>query len=147
MALLVDGARLALGEIGGQVGGVRLARTVLIEQARESLERGPVLNLMGAPGVGKSSVLKHLAELVQPEGRIIILRNGRIVPGGWLRMAHELGCTVSSDWFFNERSGRRCHPVRRQYRPDRRRQRTRYRDRPLGRSREISRLARDRHQQ
>ncbi|TIP23070.1 MAG: ATP-binding protein [Mesorhizobium sp.] len=102
MARLADGARLALGEISGQVGGVRLARTVLIDQARESLESAPVLNLMGAPGVGKSSVLKHLAELVQPEGQIIVLRNGRIIPGGWLRMSHELGCTVSSDRFFNE---------------------------------------------
>ncbi|WP_224681422.1 ATP-binding protein [Mesorhizobium sp. BR1-1-14] len=102
MERLTEGARLALDEIGGQVGGARLARTNLIDQARESLELAPVLNLMGAPGVGKSHVLKHLAQLMQPEGRIIVLRNGRIVPGGWMRMAHELGCTVSPDRFFNE---------------------------------------------
>lgn len=102
MVLLADSAQLALGEIGNQVGGVRLARTALIEEAREALERAPVLNIIGAPGAGKSSVLKHLAELLQPEGRIVVLRNGRIVPGGWLRMAHELGSAVSSDRFFND---------------------------------------------
>ncbi|CAN7636993.1 ATP-binding protein [Mesorhizobium amorphae] len=102
LALLADSAQLALGEIGNQVGGVRLARTALIEEARQALERAPVLNIVGPPGAGKSSMLKHLAELVQPEGRIIVLRNGRIVPGGWPRMAHELGCTVPSHQFFNE---------------------------------------------
>jgi len=102
MARLADSAEFALGEIGDQVGGVRLARTALIEQAREILERGAVLNIVGAPGAGKSAAMKHLAELVQPEGRIIVLRNGRIVPGGWQRMSHELGCTVPSDLFFNE---------------------------------------------
>lgn len=102
MALLADSAQLALGEIGNEVGGVRLARAALIEEACEALGRTRVLNIVGAPGAGKSSVLKHLAELLIPEGRIIVLRNGRIVPGGWPRMAHEIGCTVPSDQFFNE---------------------------------------------
>ncbi|WP_192250759.1 ATP-binding protein [Mesorhizobium caraganae] len=101
-ALLTDSAQLALGEIGNQVGGVRLARTALVEEALEALARAPVLNIIGPPGSGKSSMLNYLAERLQPEGRIIVLRNGRIVPGGWPRMAHEFGCTVPSHQFFNE---------------------------------------------
>ena len=61
-----------------------------------------MLHIVGAPGVGKSSVLKHLARRLQPQGRIIVLRNGRIIPGGWLSMAHAIGCTLSQDELFNE---------------------------------------------
>ncbi|MER8948503.1 hypothetical protein [Mesorhizobium sp. M0809] len=62
MALLADSAQLALGEIGNQVGGVRLARTALVEEARGTLERASVLNIVGAPGAGKSSVLPWSGE-------------------------------------------------------------------------------------
>jgi GTPase SAR1 family protein len=91
-----------LDAIKDQVGGVRLARTELVDQAHEALERDRTLHIVGAPGVGKSSVMKHLARRLQPEGRIIVLRNGRIIPGGWLRMAHEIGSTVSQDELFSE---------------------------------------------
>jgi hypothetical protein len=93
---LSEAADRALEEIKDQVGGVTLARTELIDQAYEALERNRTLHIVGAPGVGKSSVMKHLARSLQPEGRIIVLRNGRIIPGGWLRMAHEIGSTVLS---------------------------------------------------
>ena len=43
-----------------------------------------------------------MRERLQPEGRIIVLRNGRIIPGGWLPMAHAIGWTVSQDELFNE---------------------------------------------
>jgi hypothetical protein len=101
-ARLSDAANRALEEIKDQVGGVRLARTELIDQACAALERHRALQVVGAPGVGKSWVMKHLAQRLQPEGRIIVLRNGRIIPGGWLPMAHTIGCTVSQDELFNE---------------------------------------------
>jgi energy-coupling factor transporter ATP-binding protein EcfA2 len=99
---LLDAANNALDEIKDDVGGVRLARTELIDQAYAALESSRILHIVGAPGVGKSSVMKHLAQRLQPEGRIIVLRNGRIVPRGWLSMAHEIGCPVPQDEFFNE---------------------------------------------
>jgi hypothetical protein len=74
----------------------------LVDIAYASLEQHRVLHIMGAPGTGKSSVLKHLARRLQLEGRIIVLRNGRIIPGGWLPMAHAIGCKVSQDELFNE---------------------------------------------
>jgi hypothetical protein len=101
-ARLSEAADGALEEIKDEVGGVRLARTGLIDQAYAFLEPHRMLHIVGAPGVGKSSVMKHLARRLQPEGRIIVLRNGRIIPGGWLRMAHEIGCAVSQDELFNE---------------------------------------------
>jgi ABC-type cobalamin/Fe3+-siderophores transport system ATPase subunit len=74
----------------------------LIDQASAALEEHRMLSIVGAPGVGKSSIMQHLARRLQPEGRIIVLRNGRIIPGGWLPMAHAIGCTVSRDELFNE---------------------------------------------
>jgi energy-coupling factor transporter ATP-binding protein EcfA2 len=101
-ARLSETADRALEEIKDQVGGVRLARTQLIDQASAALEEHRMLSIVGAPGVGKSSIMQHLARRLQPEGRIIVLRNGRIIPGGWLPMAHAIGCTVSRDELFNE---------------------------------------------
>jgi hypothetical protein len=46
--------------------------------------------------------MQHLARRLQPEGRIIVLRNGRIIAGGWLPLAHAISCKVSLDEFFNE---------------------------------------------
>ncbi len=101
-AWLSEAAGLALDEITDQAAGVRLARAELIDQAYAALEGCRTLHIVGSPGVGKSSVMKHLAQRLQPEGRIIVLRNGRIIPGGWPRMAHEIGCKVSRDELFNE---------------------------------------------
>lgn len=101
-ARLSEAANRALDEIKDQVGGVRLARTGLIDQAYAGLEPQRVLHIVAPPGVGKSWVMKHLAQRLQPEGRIIVLGNGRIIPGGWLPMSHVIGCPVSQDELFNE---------------------------------------------
>jgi hypothetical protein len=99
---LAETALQALDEIKDQVGGVSLARTELVDQAGAALETKRILHIVGAPGVGKSSIMKRLAQQLEPEGRIIVLRNGRIISGGWLPMAHMIGCTVSRDELFNE---------------------------------------------
>lgn len=101
-ACLSEDATHALDEIEDQVGGVRLSRTELIDEAYAALEAHRILRIVGAPGVGKSSVMKHLARRLQPEGCFIVLRNGRITPSGWRQMAHAVGCTVSQDELFNE---------------------------------------------
>ena len=101
-ARLSEAASRTLDDIKDQVGGVRLARTELVDQAYVELEQRRILNIVGGPGVGKSAVMKHLAERLQPEGRIVVLGNGRIIPGGWLRMSHVIDCPVSQDELFNE---------------------------------------------
>ncbi len=39
---------------------------------------------------------------LQDEGTLLVLTPGRIVGGGWLKMAHVIGCTVSRNELFNE---------------------------------------------
>lgn len=99
---LADEAERILAEIHDEVGGVRLARTELVDHAYRHLDDHRILHIVGAPGCGKSVVMKHLARRLQPEGRIIALRNGRVPPGGWQPMAHLLGWQLSQSAFFNE---------------------------------------------
>jgi hypothetical protein len=92
----------ALEEIKDQVGGVRLSRSNLTEQAYNALETYRVVQIVGSPGVGKSAVMKHLVERVGTEGSTIVLRRGRIIRGGWLQMANALQCTATRERLFNE---------------------------------------------
>ncbi len=101
-ARLDEATKLAIDEIKDDVGGVRLARSKLVDQGRADLETRRVLHIVGAPGCGKTVLLKQLVQLLVAEGRVIVLRNGRIIPGGWLSMSHTIGCAVSRDELFNE---------------------------------------------
>jgi hypothetical protein len=101
-ARLADEAERVLGEIYDEVGGIRLARFDLIDGGYKLLDDHRVLHILGAGGCGKSAVLKHIARRLQPEGRVVVLRNGRVPPGGWLCMASRIGCGVSLDELFNE---------------------------------------------
>lgn len=99
---LAEAAEQALDEIDEAVGGVRLARNLLIDGAFEALQQHPTVLIQGRPGVGKSAVLKHLALRLQAEGSILALRRGRIIPGGWAVMAHTIGWIGSQAELFNE---------------------------------------------
>jgi hypothetical protein len=99
---LAEEADHALNQINDTVGGVRLARNRLIDEAYANLDLHRILRIEGRPGVGKSSVMKHLVRRLQPESRILILRNGRIINGGWMRMAHAIGWAGSQADLFNE---------------------------------------------
>jgi hypothetical protein len=101
-ARLSEAASRTLGDIKDEVGCARLARTELVDRAYVQFDQRRVQHVVGGPGVGKSAVLKHLAERLQTEGRIVVLGNGRIIPGGWIQMSHVIGCPVSQEELFNE---------------------------------------------
>ena len=109
-ARLAEAANRTLDGIKDQVGGVRLARTGLLDQAYAELEKHSILHIVGAPGVGKSWVMKHLAQRLQPEGRIVVLSSGRIVPGGWLAMSRAIRPVRRAE--SRRSSGRRPHADR-----------------------------------
>jgi hypothetical protein len=99
---LAEAAEQALDEIDETVGGVRLARNGLIDEAYNVVQQHPVMLIEGRPGVGKSAIMKHLAMRLQAEGCVLVLRRGRIIPGGWLTMAHTIGWSGSQADLFNE---------------------------------------------
>jgi hypothetical protein len=102
LARLDKAASDALAQINDDVGGVKLARGHLIDHAETALAQSRVLHIVGSGGVGKSWVMKALAQRITPEGRIIVLRNGRIIAGGWTNMAHAIDCPASREELFNE---------------------------------------------
>jgi hypothetical protein len=99
---LSEAAEQALADIKDSVGGARLSRAEAITQSLEALEDTRVLQIVGASGVGKSGVLKALAQHQRGEGTVLVLAPGRIVGGGWLNMASVIGCGVRLDELFNE---------------------------------------------
>lgn len=99
---LTEDAKLTLAGIDDTVGGQRLSRSELVQDVLDKLETNRVVHIAGAPGAGKSHILKQLASQVGAEGRIIVLANGRIFAGGWRRMAEAYGCQLSLAQLLNE---------------------------------------------
>jgi hypothetical protein len=101
-ARLADAAGHALADIKDNIGGARLSRAELIEEAYQTLDQSRLLQITGASGVGKSAILKALAQRQRNEGTVIVLAPGRIVGGGWLQMARAIECPVGRDELLNE---------------------------------------------
>lgn len=99
---MAESSRDALADIKDDIGGARLSREHIVERAFGFLEQNPVLYVSGASGVGKSALLKQLAEQAQSEGSIVVLAPGRIVGGGWLNVASAIGCNVGRVDLFND---------------------------------------------
>lgn len=88
---LAEDARLALTDIVNRVGSVVLRRLERIEAVREAFNHGRYVEIRGEAGVGKSGVLRHIAESLQTEGNVLVLSPGRCVPRGWSALRAQLG--------------------------------------------------------
>lgn len=90
-AALAETSRLALADIRNFVGGVVLTRQERVTATREALDSGRYVEIRGEAGVGKSGVLRQMAETIEIEGQVIVLSPGRCVPRGWPAMRSQLG--------------------------------------------------------
>ena len=88
---LTEDSRHALEDISDRVGKVRLMRGERLAAVRTALDQGRYVELRGDPGVGKSGLLKRLAEEISRQSRIIVLSPDRVTPGGWAAMRAALG--------------------------------------------------------
>ena len=88
---LAEDSRHALEDISDRVGKVRLMRGERLAAVRTALDQGRYVELRGDPGVGKSGLLKRLAEEISRQSRIIVLSPDRVTPGGWTAMRAALG--------------------------------------------------------
>lgn len=101
-ALLAEQARHTLAGIGTTVGGVTLARHAAVEALNAALERNRFVELQGGPGVGKSGVLKLLAERVGRESGLIVMEQMSTPAGGWAAFAQRHGIPGTARDFFND---------------------------------------------
>ena len=88
---LAEDAHHALEDITDRVGKVRLMRGEYLAAIRTALEQGRYVEIRGEPGVGKSGLLKRLAEECSTQSRIVVLSPGRVRAGGWGAMRTALG--------------------------------------------------------
>lgn len=102
LAEMADGA---LAAIGTEVHGVTLERGQSVADAESALERGRYLEIRGAGGVGKSGVLKHLAQHIAVQSRIVVISPARLPSGGWLKLQAMLGCDASASQFLTDLAG------------------------------------------
>ena len=91
LAALAEASRHALADIGDRVSGAMLTRPERVAAVHGALDRGRYVEIRGDAGVGKSAVLKHFAEQISEQARVIVLSPGRTVPKGWLALRGVLG--------------------------------------------------------
>ena len=89
-AKLEEMSRHAIMEIGTTVADVNLPRLVALADLEKAREKHRFIEITGKPGVGKSSVLKYLAERTGREGHVIVLDPVGTPDGGWSALAQRL---------------------------------------------------------
>jgi len=90
LARLEEFSRQALEDIETFVAGVRLSRQKYVDQLWECLEKGRYIDIRGDAGVGKSGILRHFAEQLAMQGRIVVLSPNRGYLRGWAGMMQAL---------------------------------------------------------
>ena len=88
---IAENARHALADIGDRIAGTMLTRHERIAKIRESLDHGRYVEIRGDAGVGKSAVIKHLAQQISTEAQVIVLSPNRTIPREWASMRALLG--------------------------------------------------------
>jgi hypothetical protein len=87
---LAENARQALADIDNQVGKAVLTRHGRIAAVHEAFDAGRYVEIRGDAGVGKSGVLRQVAESLQAEGHVLVLSPGRCVARGWTAMRAQI---------------------------------------------------------
>lgn len=94
---------LVLGAINSTIGGVVLDRSEVVTDVLTRIDAGGTVILTGAPGVGKSAILKSVGEARSSDGCVIALAGQRLASvAGWngfaamLQLEHRLAELVSS---------------------------------------------------
>lgn len=94
-----------LDAIDATLGSARLMRAHLVDAARRALDVGRCLEIQGAGGVGKSAVLRALADEVGRECTALVVAPSSLPGGGWDAFAQLLGCHVSCQEFLRDLAG------------------------------------------
>jgi len=89
-AALAENARQALADIDNHVGKAVLTRHERIAAVHEAFDVGRYVEIRGDAGVGKSGVLRQVAQSLQTEGHVLVLSPGRCVPRGWTAMRAQI---------------------------------------------------------
>ncbi|MGX8014376.1 hypothetical protein ACVDG8_038205 (plasmid) [Mesorhizobium sp. ORM8.1] len=101
-ARLAELARNTLAHIGTSVAGVTLPRLEAVAAVDDASEAHRFIEIRGDSGVGKSWVLRHVAERVARQAPIIVLDRDSMPAGGWLPFSNALGIPGSAVEFLTD---------------------------------------------
>jgi hypothetical protein len=86
LASFAEESQSALSDISDEVSGVKLMRQRRVDAVRDAMTRSRYVEIRGEAGVGKSGVLRRLAEDLNTEAQVLVLSPNRVVERGWLSM-------------------------------------------------------------
>jgi len=101
-ARLAEMSRFALMDIGTSVGGITLPRLGALAAVEDARDKHRFIEVTGKPGVGKSWVLRHLAERQGREGHVIVLDLIGTPDGGWPALAQRLAVPGTAKDFLSD---------------------------------------------
>lgn len=101
-AKLAEMSRQALAEIGNEIAGVRLPRLQAVEALDQALDLRRFVEIRGGPGVGKSAVLRHVAERISSESHIFVLDPVGTPKGGWGALSQKLSIQATAKEFLSD---------------------------------------------
>lgn len=90
-AVLLEASQHALNDIRDRVGSAMLLRRARLDTVNAALDGGRYLEIRGGAGVGKSGILRALAEQAAMGAGVIVLTPVRTIPRGWLAMRQIIG--------------------------------------------------------
>ncbi|MCU0732428.1 MAG: hypothetical protein MUE84_12695, partial [Hyphomonas sp.] len=99
---LSEAASLAAADLRRTIAGATLARSAQLKAVRDARDVGRYIEILGAPGVGKSGLLGLLVQQVLTESRAVVLTPQRTVAGGWLTFKNTLGIEGSLQAFLSD---------------------------------------------
>ncbi|WP_206734129.1 hypothetical protein [Bradyrhizobium nanningense] len=102
---LAEGAENTLATISSHVHGVAIDRGGHVAAALAALDQARYLEIRGAGGVGKSGVLKDLAQRIGAESRVVVVAPHRVPAGGWATLQAQLGCDANAREFLTDLAG------------------------------------------
>ncbi|MEO9256679.1 MAG: ATP-binding protein [Tepidiformaceae bacterium] len=101
-AKLAEMSRHALDDIGDAVAGVRLPRLQAVEALDQACDLHHFVEIRGGPGVGKSAVLKHVAERISCQAHVLVLDPVGTPEGGWGALSQVLSIPATAREFLND---------------------------------------------
>ena len=104
LAAIAEESQLALSDINDRVSGVCLMRQRRVEAIRDAMSRSRYVEIRGEAGVGKSGVLRRLAEDLSAEAQVLVLSPNRVIQRGWLSMKAAIGYEGSGRDLMNDLS-------------------------------------------
>lgn len=88
---LAEASRHARESIRDSIAGAHLLRRARLDVVNDSLDRGRYLEILGDAGVGKSGILRALADEIATASKIIVMTPARLTPRGWTALRNEIG--------------------------------------------------------